>query len=205
MGMDQRQRRRDGSKRAQASRERRIDAKSRRKKMNIIYAMGAVALAAVAIAAIFLFQGGGTELGVSVSQLSGQHAPPYVYVQDVTIDGQPGRIPPTSGNHFAQQSSYGFLGTTVIPEAAVHNMEHGSIVIWYQPNDPELAGSVNALVKSLGNECIVAGSFADQSFQVTATVWGRALPQSTYNEAAMRAFISEYRGTEGPEAGLCRG
>ncbi len=205
MAMDERQRRRDGSKRAQASRERRLGAKSRRKKTNMMYAIGASLLAVAAIAAFFLLQGGGTELGVPVSQLSGQHNPPYVYVQEVTIAGEPGRIPPTSGNHFEQQSSYGFLGTDVIPEAAVHNMEHGSVVLWYQPDDAELAGKVNQLVRSLGNECIVAGSFADQSFQITATVWGRALPQATYEESELRAFISKYRGTEGPEAGLCRG
>ena len=205
MGMDQRQRRRDGSKLAQASRERRMGAKGRRKKVNVMYAMGAAVVAALAIGAFVLFQGGGIELGVPVSQLSGQHAPPYIYIQDVTIDGEPARIPPTSGNHFAQPSSYGFLGVPVEPEAAVHNMEHGSVVLWYQPNNADLAGKVNQLVRSLGQQCVVAGSFADQSFEITATVWGRAFPLKAYNEAELRAFIVEYRGKEGPEAGLCRG
>lgn len=182
-----------------------MDAKSRRKKMNVIYAMGAAVIAALAIGAIVLFQNSGVELGVPVSQLSGQHAPPYIYVQDVTIDGEPARIPPTSGNHFAQQSSYGFLGGPVTPEAAVHNMEHGAVVLWYQPDNADLAGKVNQLVRSLGQQCIVAGSFSDQSFEITATVWGRALPLDSYNEADLRAFISQYRGEEGPEAGLCRG
>jgi hypothetical protein len=205
MGMDQRERRREGSKRAQASRERRIDAKARRKKNNILYAIGAAVLAAAAIAAFAFLQGGGTELGIKVSELSGRHSPPYIYVQDVTINGEPARIPPSSGNHFPQQSAYGFLGTDLIPEAVVHNMEHGSVVLWYQPDDADLAGKVNQLVRSLGQQCIVAGSYADQSFDITATVWGRALPLEAYDETQLRAFISEYRGEAGPEAGLCRG
>lgn len=205
MGMDQRQRRRDGSRRAQASRERREGAKARRKRNNLLYGIGAVIAAVALIAAIVVFQGGGADLGIKVSELSGQHAPPYIYVQDVTIDGEPARIPPSSGNHFTQQSPYGFLGTDLIPEAAVHNLEHGSIVIWYQPDDAVLADQVNQLVKSLGQQCIVAGSYSDQSFLLTATVWGRALPLQAYDESQLRAFITEYRGALGPEAGLCRG
>ena len=84
-------------------------------------------------------------------------------------------------------------------------MEHGAVVLWYQPEDALLAGQIKQLVKSLGNQCIVAGSFADQSFEVSATVWGRALPQKTYDESSLRAFINKYRGELGPEAGLCRG
>ena len=204
MGMDQRQRRREGSQRAQASRERRQNTKARRKKTNLLYGIVAGMVAVAIIAAIVLLQGGGADLGIKVGELAGQHNPPYIYVQDVTIAGEPGRIPPSSGNHFAEQSPYGFLGTDLIPEAVVHNMEHGAVILWYQPDDPNLAGKVNQLVRSLGEQCIVAGSFADQSFEITATIWGRVLPQATYDESELRAFISEYRGTEGPEAGLCR-
>lgn len=204
MGMDQRQRRREGSQRAQASRERRKEAKGRRKKTSLIYGILFTLIAIVVAATIALLQNGDSELGIKVSELPGRHDPPYIYVQDVTIAGEPARIPPTSGNHFAQQSAYGFLGAVLIPEAVVHNLEHGAVALWYQPNNPELAGKVNQLVRSLGEQCIVAGTFADHSFAITATVWGRALPQSTYDESALRAFINTYRGTEGPEAGLCK-
>jgi hypothetical protein len=172
--------------------------------MNRIYAAGAALVVATIIAAVVLLQGGGVELGVKVSELNGQHYAPYLYVQDVTIEGEPVRIPPTSGNHFATPSAYGFLGVDLIPEAVVHNMEHGSVVLWYQPNDAVLAGKINQLVKSLGRSCIVSGSYADQSYPVTATIWGRALPQKIYDESALRAFINEYRGEKGPEAGICR-
>lgn len=172
--------------------------------MNMIYAIGAAVMVAAIIAVVALMQGGGVELGVKVSELSGQHSPPYLYVQDITIEGEPVRIPPSSGNHFPTLSSYGFLGIDLTPEEVVHNMEHGSVVLWYQPDDAVLAGQINQLVKSLGSSCVVAGSYADQSFPVTATVWGRALPQKIYDESGLRAFINEYRGEKGPEAGLCR-
>jgi hypothetical protein len=98
------------------------------------------------------------------------------------------------------------LGDEIVPEAAVHNMEHGAVVIWYQPGNPELAGDINALVRELGQECLVAGSYEDMSVEVAATLWSRVLPQETYDEAELRQFIQKYRGTGGPaiEAGLCR-
>ena len=142
-------------------------------------------------------------IGLRISQLPGNHAAPYIYVQDVTIDGESARIPPSSGSHLAQQSVYGFQGDGMIPEAVVHNMEHGAVVLWYQPHDAQLADKVFELVRSLGDECLVAGSYANQSFQITATVWGRALPQATYDEPALLEFIKKFRGTDGPEAGLC--
>ncbi len=140
---------------------------------------------------------------LEMSQLQGTHAPPYIYLQDVTIEGKLARVPPSSGSHFAQQSAYGFQGDGMIPEEVVHNMEHGAVVLWYQPGDAELADKVYELVQAVGDQCVVAGSYADQSFEITATVWGRVLPQATYNEPALREFIDQYRGTEGPEAGLC--
>jgi len=203
MAQDQRRRRREGSQRAQASRERRQQARQQRQRQKYIYGgLAAVALAVV-IALVVVLQSGGADLGHTVRTLGGVHAPPFVYVRDVVIDGEPERVPPTSGNHLAQTSPYGFLGDTLIPEAVVHNMEHGTVVLWYQPDDPTLAAQVNQLVRALGSQCIVAGTYRDMTFPIAATVWGRVLPLHSYDETQLRAFISEYRGSEGPESGVC--
>ena len=204
MGMDQRQRRREGSRRAQATRTRRQDARKQRRNRNIFFGIGGAVAAAVVIVLIVLTQGGGPSVGINVSTLNGVHAPPFVYNVDINIDGVPVRVPPTSGNHFPNTSSYGFLGETLVPEAVVHNMEHGASVIWYQPGDPELAAQVNQLVRALGSQCLVAGSFEDMSFRLAVTNWGHVLPLDQFDEAQIRGFVGAYRGDTGPEAGLCR-
>ena len=170
----------------------------------MLYAIGGTVVVAAVVVLIVLLQGGGTQIGYEVRTIGGIHAPPFVYVQDAVIEGDAVRIPPTSGNHLVQQSPYGFLGDTLIPEAVVHNMEHGSVVLWYQPDDAALAGQINQFVRAVGGECIVAGTYSDMSYPVVATVWGRVLPLTTFDESQLRAFLSEYRGDAGPEAGVCR-
>ena len=205
MGMEQRQRRREGSRRAEAARQRRQDSRKRRQNRKVFYLAGGAIGVAILVAVIVLLQNSGPGIGVSVSTLPGGHGPPYDYVQNVTFEGVSVRVPPTSGNHFGdRESPYGFLGGPVEPEAAVHNMEHGAVVIWYQPEDPTLAGQVNQLVRGLGRQCIVAGSYPTMSSLVAVTVWGRVLPLDTFDEGQLLDFIREYRGNEGPEAGICR-
>lgn len=204
MAQDQRRQRREGSQRAQASRERRQQAHQQRQRQKYIYG-GLVAVAlAVVIALVVVLQSGSADLGHTVRTLGGVHTPPFDYVHDVVIAGEPERVPPTSGNHLGQWSPYGFLGDTLIPEAVVHNMEHGAVVLWFQPDDPVLAAQVNQLVRAVGSQCIVAGMYRDMTFTIVATVWGRVLPLRSYDETQLRAFISEYRGSEGPESGVCR-
>ena len=80
-------------------------------------------------------------------------------------------------------------------------MEHGAVVIWYAPGDPELAGSINRLLHDLGPRCLIAGSYQGMEYPVVATVWGRLLELDSYDEARLREFIGAYRGAQGPEAG----
>ena len=204
MSMDQRQRRREGSQRAQAGRAARQQARRRRERRSSLYVLAAaLVVVAAAAAAFLLFRDTGPELGFSVRQLPAGHGPPYLYDTSLTIDGTPVEIPPTSGSHDSTPSRYGFLGGPLVAEAVVHNMEHGAVVLWYQPGDPTLAGQVNQLVRELGERCVVAGSFAQMSFAVAATVWGQVLPLERFDRDALLEFAREYRGERGPEAGVC--
>ncbi len=204
MSMDQRQRRREGSQRAQAARSARLETRRTRERRSRLYAMGGVLAAVVVVAAaILLLRDTGPVVGFAVRELPASHGPPYFYDTQLTIDGVPAEIPPTSGRHDPTQGPYGFLGRPIIAEAVVHNMEHGAVVIWYQPGDPDLAGDVNQLVRDLGQTCVVAGSFAQMSFEVAATAWGRVLPLESYDREALAEFVREYRGERGPEAGIC--
>lgn len=205
MSMDQRRSRREGSQRAQAGRAARQETRRKRGQRSRLYVLASVLAAIAAVALGFLLLRD-TEpgLGVAVQELPAGHGPPYFYNTSQTIDLVSVEIPPTSGRHTNGQSRYGFLGGPIVAESVVHNMEHGAVVIWYQPGDPDLAGDVNALVRSLGESCLVAGSYAPMSFEVAATVWGRVLPLERFDREVLLEFSREYRGKKGPEAGLCR-
>ena len=202
MSQDQRQRRREGSRRAQEGRARRHEARKKRRRLTIVAAV----LAAVAAAAVFvLLRPGGPDLGYTVAALAGNHNPPYVYDTEIEVDGVFLQVPPTSGNHSPSPSRHGHSGGILIPEQVVHNMEHGAVVIWYQPGDDVLETEVAQLARSLGNDCLVAGTYAAMDFDVAATVWGRVLPLTAFDAASLVEFVDAYRGEIGPEAGLCRG
>ena len=204
MSMDQRQRRREGSQRAQAARAARQGTRRKRERRSRLYVMAGILGAVVVVAAaIVLLRDTGPGLGFAVRELPAGHGPPYFYDTSLTLDDVPIEVPPTSGSH-GNASPYGFLGRPLIAESVVHNMEHGAVVIWYKPDDPDLAGQVNQLVRALGESCIVAGSFAQMSFEVAATVWGSVLPLEQFDRATLLEFAREYRGKRGPEAGLCR-
>ena len=205
MSMDQRQRRREGSQRAQAGREARQLARRRRERRTRLYVLGGVLAVVVVVAAAFLLlRDTGPKPGFAVQELPARHGPPYLYITETVIDGESATVPPTSGSHDSRASAYGFLGGPVVAEAAVHNMEHGAVVIWYRPGDPDLAGEINQLVRALGRSCVIAGSYAQMSFEVAATVWGRVLPQAEFEREAVLEFVRAYRGERGPEAGVCR-
>ncbi|MEK9659612.1 MAG: DUF3105 domain-containing protein [Chloroflexota bacterium] len=203
---EERARRRQGSLRAQAARTKRTQASSRRaQRRTLLGIAGILVVGAIAIAvALALSDGSGPDLGYAVEELPGRHAPPYQYVSELSIDGQTRLIPPSSGNHTDARSDYGFLGEPLVAENAVHNLEHGAVVIWYQPDDPVLAGQVNRLIADVSSECVLAGSYIYMDFPVAATVWGRVLPLETFDAAALTAFIVAYRGKVGPEAGVCQ-
>lgn len=172
---------------------------------NILRRLGSAAIVQMALALVsVLLVSCGSTVGHAVPETEGDHSPPYDWVRDIVIDGETVRIPPTSGDHGNDLSPYGFSDGPLTPEDAVANMELGAAVIWFQPGDPTLAGSVFDLVSALGSECLVAGSFADMSVDVAATAWGRVLPQSTYDGPALVDFVNAYRGSRGPSSGLCK-
>ena len=171
--------------------EARKERQSRSVGLYVLIGLGAIIV--IAIVLVFVLREGDPDLGSRVPEIPSLHQPPYSYNTN----------PPTSGNYVATPGRYGFWGAPLVPEQVVHNMEHGAAVIWYAPDDPALAGSVNGLVRELGSGCLVAGSYASMGFPVVITVWGRLLELPAYDEVQIREFVEAYRGNGGPEAGLC--
>lgn len=135
------------------------------------------------------------DLGEAVPPLAANHGGDFVY----------NSRPPTSGNHPTTGSlPHGYSDQPIPAEAAVHSMEHGAVVLWFQPDDPDLASAVNQLVLGLGESCLVAGPYADMDSRVAATAWGRLLALDEFDRQQLREFVDAYRGQTGPEAGVCR-
>jgi hypothetical protein len=108
--------------------------------------------------------------------------------------------PPTSGDHYGQTASGGFSATALQPENVVHNMEHGQIIVWYDPGAPgATVESIEAYVDGAG-----IGMVATPYDQVpdgksfTLTAWGAMQSCDEVSEEVLDNFRSQYQG-RGPE------
>ena len=193
---NQRQRRSQGARRAVEAQEQRRQGyqRTRQRRGRHRVLLGAAVLVELDALSTGVVIPRGAHLGESVGELSGSHFPPCSYNSQ----------PPTSCNHLPTQIPYGHSFGTLVAEAAVHNMEHGAVVIWYEQGNEELASQVDLLVRQLGRSCLVAGAYPGVASSVAATTWGRILELDEFDGAQLREFVEAYRGRRGPEAGICR-
>lgn len=119
-------------------------------------------------------------------------------------------IPPTGGKHNAVS-----LGDTVRfyplsqkprPERAVHNLEHGYIVVWYDSKLPaDQVKKLETLAKGTLTRLLVVGWWqgdlpADK--HVVFTSWGRTDRCTTVSDAMASEFYSDHLNADiAPEAG----
>lgn len=125
--------------------------------------------------------------------------------------------PAASGPHFSQQAAPGVYGDGLDERGVVHSMEHGAVVVWYDPD--QVAGDtiddIQSWVESLNasgfaNPRSGAGLFS-APFQgqftsgkpIALRAWGAALDCSSWDRSVGNAFVVDHFGTHGiaPEAG----
>jgi hypothetical protein len=201
MAVDPREKRREGSRRAQAAREKRQQVRQKRKNRNIILAVGGVLAIAVAAVSFAMFGGGTDGPGRVVETLQPLHRP----VGSIPIDVY-NTNPPSSGPHYDHwHRGGGFVDTPLVVGEVVHNMEHGYVIIWYRPDETGALGAqVRDLVQQMGSQCLLAGPYEDMPWAVAATAWGRILELESFDANQLRDFVNAYRARLGPEAGACR-
>lgn len=116
-------------------------------------------------------------------------------------------FPPSSGTHYFEPAVWGFYTDGAVnPIQAVHNLEHGGIVMWWGDKVPEstidqLRGfyneSPNAMLgtelKGLGNRIALSAWVADKT-----GIHGEVAIGRRFDEKAYKTFRDAYRG-EGPE------
>ncbi|MDK1018434.1 MAG: DUF3105 domain-containing protein [Actinomycetota bacterium] len=118
--------------------------------------------------------------------------------------GQPvayGTPTPTSGTHNATSPRCGIFDQQLPAEFAVHALEHGVVVVWYQPtlSDDALSG-LRGIVSQFDDRVILSPN-AQITDPVVATAWLRLKAYESV-DPEIEAFIETYRG-RGPESFLC--
>jgi len=156
-------------------------------------------------------------LGVHNDPVSpaGNHvATPIDYAKEPYGDTRGGTapIPPTGGKHNAvslgDTTRFYPLSEKPRPERAVHNLEHGYIVAWY---DSKLPASEVTKLESLAKDpafsrLLVVGwwqSDLPSDKHVVLTSWGRTDRCGTVSDDVVKRFYSDHLNSNlSPEAGL---
>lgn len=112
--------------------------------------------------------------------------------------------PPTSGPHYGDWTDPGFYEETPAAGNLVHSLEHGYVVIYYDPDalTPEAEASLRAFARNHDerfNAVVVAPNPNDDpESSYVLTAWTVMLRMDDYDPEVVRAFMAEYIG-RGPE------
>lgn len=120
-------------------------------------------------------------------------------------------LPATSGPHWNTPNNWGVYSTPQSESQLIHNLEHGGIVIWYDPGRvdeagiDELARYVNAQVASGAGgrfKFILSPWGGEQPLEspIAVTAWRYLLPMDEVDTPVIESFAREHYG-RAPEPG----
>ena len=174
--------------------------------MRIVGIVGVLVVGLVAVViAVIAASGPNPYAGELQADDGGSHIPQCT-------PGSYSSLPPTSGCHFDTPANWGVYTTPQDQVQLIHNLEHGGIVIWYQPDQLD-AVAVDTLADYVvsQNQTGAGGRFKfilspwggqpfpdDQPIAVTA--WRRLLFLETADLDAIRGFTDANYG-HAPENG----
>ena len=188
-----------------AEEERRREQQKAARKRNLVTLLIAVVVFAVVVALVVQNRGDdGADLAGTVGEKEAGCDP----IEEHEIEGQDHvdvapdyeTNPPTSGDHLQTPASAGFFDEAVDPGAVVHNMEHGQIVFWYDPDAPDtVIDSIEAMVDDVPQATLAVpwdDIEAPHTFAMSA--WGASQHCRQVSQEVVDAFRTEYQG-KGPE------
>jgi hypothetical protein len=112
--------------------------------------------------------------------------------------------PPTSGPHYNLPAEAGFYDEPVPAGNLVHSLEHGAVVIYYDPAAITPAEEESLRAFASNNEdpwasvIVVPNPSAEPESPYVLTAWRTMLRTDEYDPDVVRAFLAEYVG-RGPE------
>ena len=111
--------------------------------------------------------------------------------------------PPTSGAHYPSPQDGGYFETAIAAGYLVHSLEHGAVVIYYNPatvTDPQ-KDSLKALAAAHPGiySQVVCVPRSDALYPIILTAWTHRLRLAAYDQSRIDGFIALYLG-QGPES-----
>lgn len=175
-------------------------------------------LALVGLAAVYtLFFSGGGGGGSAVEAQSLSQQGNSALLQDVQTFDSGGRnhvsqgtdvqydtLPPVSGDHWGATRRPGFYEEVQPYEALVHNLEHGHVVVYYDPAaltdeaEAKLKAYANRYTSNWASVLVVPNPKDDPEAAYVMTAWRHKMTMDSFDEDKLVAFLSEYLG-RGPE------
>jgi hypothetical protein len=166
-----------------------------------IVAIAAAILAAVAIVivALLVSNGGDPRFKGIAKPIEGRNHVPVGQFPTYRS------VPPTSGDHWSSANplcpmNWGVYTSPVEEPCAVHNLEHGGIVIWYTSSLPadqvtKLTDFVNAQLGGAQFKFVLS-PWAGKDFghPIALTAWGWVLYLDTADTDAIQSFSSQHYG-----------
>lgn len=112
-----------------------------------------------------------------------------------------GSLPGTSGPHWGTPDNWGIYTQPQAESQLIHNLEHGGIVIWYQPDQldasglQQLTGWVQSQVRSTRFKVILSPwAGADFGHPIAITAWNYLLYQDALDLSAVQGFMDAHYG-----------
>jgi hypothetical protein len=163
---------------------------------------GVLVVGAIVLVVVLLFSGGSAPPpGQRQVDDGGGH------VADGAVGGPYSSVPATSGQHWGTPADWGvYTGAApAIESQVVHNLEHGGIVIWYQPNLLDADG-VRALTDYAQQQVrsakfkVILSPWTGQDFghPIAVTSWNWLLYLDSADIDQVRAFLDDHYG-QAPE------
>jgi hypothetical protein len=109
--------------------------------------------------------------------------------------------PPTSGSHAPSAAQCGIYRTAPPDINLIHDLEHGVINIFYNPETAaEARDDLESFARDAGTHVIVAPREGMEN-PITLTAWTHLLRLDGYDPSAIDAFYGEF-AQRGPEVGV---
>jgi hypothetical protein len=120
--------------------------------------------------------------------------------EHVDIAPEYGTNPPTSGDHLGTPAQPGFYDEPAETGALVHNLEHGQIIFWYDPDAPqETIDLIEAVVDQEPVASIATPwDQLEGNYSFAMTAWGASQHCLEVSQEVVDEFRERFQG-RGPE------
>jgi hypothetical protein len=176
----------------------------------LLYGLGASGFIILGIvAAAFVFSGSGDSESSARSAVAALREAGCTYqnpksqgrdhVEALPAGFKPNSTPRSSGPHSNQTIIYGSYTDTVPELNAVHNIEHGAVIIWYGPDVPESTlDQISEFYDGDPNGLIVS-RHPELGDDIALVAWTHVARCPSFDENAASRFVERF-GFRGPES-----